>query len=850
MIFFSFFKMKFAVVSSRIFLIGTCLLIMLVSARNTDIMYTSTMTECPNSSMFTRCRRVQAESIKNERIDPSARLKQTRFIVSHLVCPSEFDARTLAELDRFESQCRTSNVTAANIEYFTWFNLVVEATPRLSVINESIGVFRYNEKHIDWNFYVFLIDFRGFDIRSSILLNYSLVTEIVFDKRGLNLYANDRLLRNCEDDDNESMKFIFQINHKYPNSLNLTLHRAGSKYPVCSLFFRNALIDQLKFLYLINSFYLKSIVTFCDAKNQSRGVLPLNSTILDLQIEKIYAIDVDSRLLNPRVFARVQSISFLGHVSLIQVGVFAPFRQLRLVTFEAYCLIRVIRKQGIGWIKAINSHLNVNLTNQTDVDSHLEFSFRIKCKGNREFWSENTNHYFYDKDFCLFADFPFHQMVFLQPSQQDRLDVYRKTTRSTCVELWLFKFSDQIEAANSSACFFQQRIRLCRQKSQFQITQTRVTNLDLVLIFEFVLIILSPSLSVFGIVTNLLTISIIFHKNNEKTMQEKHYLYMNMYCASNLMIFSTQLIGLVSECQVPFGFFCSSIHRRVFTQYVKIIVVDYLNAVCRLFSNFAYFGFAVCRLARIGKDHGKLIVFINELGIRKLAGVSLVMSGGLAVSKSLQNRINYFETTINIYPHLIFQFVIDWQNHASYVVLFVFNFLFNLLNNFLFVFVHLTIDLVLIKKLIRVLREKEEKMSEMKRGDKEIEELSKENEESKRRAVFMVVLNSTLNFLTRLPLMLTSVNDLRLLVRKPYRQVEDSNYLNSLDEFNPWFTFKFYCSSVKSCLVFQSFGNCLFLFSLSTVIFFLKNFDKNFMKAYQTFFAWNSSSENNQDKRN
>lgn len=49
--------------------------------------------------------------------------------------------------------------------------------------------------------------------------------------------------------------------------------------------------------------------------------------------------------------------------------------------------------------------------------------------------------------------------------------------------------------------------------------------------------------------------------------------------------------------------------------------------------------------------------------------------------------------------------------------------------------------------LVQVLREKESKIREMKKsGDKEIEDASKQNEESKGRAVFMVVLNSTVNF--------------------------------------------------------------------------------------------------------
>lgn len=129
----------------------------------------------------------------------------------------------------------------------------------------------------------------------------------------------------------------------------------------------------------------------------------------------------------------------------------------------------------------------------------------------------------------------------------------------------------------------------------------------------------------------------------------------------------------------------------------------------------------------------------------------------------------------------------------------------------------------------------------MKKTEKEMEAASKENEESKRRAVFMVVFNSTLNFLTRVPLMVASVNDLRLLIEKPNSLVQDSFNFNLLDLFITSFTFKFYCSSVKACLVFESFGNCLYLFSLASTLFFLKCFDKNFKKAFKTLIFSNLS---------
>ena len=143
----------------------------------------------------------------------------------------------------------------------------------------------------------------------------------------------------------------------------------------------------------------------------------------------------------------------------------------------------------------------------------------------------------------------------------------------------------------------------------------------------------------------------------------------------------------------------------------------------------------------------------------------------------------------------------------------------------------------------------------MKKSDKEMEEVRKKNEESKRRPVLMVVLNSTLNFCTRVPLMFTFVNELRLLIQPSLNRYEKIFFrhflhMNRFDPISPRFVLKYYCSTTKACLVFQSFGNCLYLFSLSSILFFLKLFDQNFKNAYEDCFIHNSSKAKHNAKNN
>ena len=135
-------------------------------------------------------------------------------------------------------------------------------------------------------------------------------------------------------------------------------------------------------------------------------------------------------------------------------------------------------------------------------------------------------------------------------------------------------------------------------------------------------------------------------------------------------------------------------------------------------------------------------------------------------------------------------------------------------------------------------------MREMKRSEKEMDKASRENEESKRRAVIMVVCNSTLNFCLKIPILIPALNDFRILVNAfslPYRFQQIPNFLILFD--SP-LKFKYYCVTEKSCQIFQAFGNCLFLVSLSTILFFLKHFDMNFKCAFKRVFANRKNNKN------
>lgn len=118
-----------------------------------------------------------------------------------------------------------------------------------------------------------------------------------------------------------------------------------------------------------------------------------------------------------------------------------------------------------------------------------------------------------------------------------------------------------------------------------------------------------------------------------------------------------------------------------------------------------------------------------------------------------------------------------------------------------------------------------------------MEKLLKTNEESKRRVVIMIICNSTLNFALKIPYAIPSLNEFRILIHS-LNLVDQAPMAAkiTLNIFSSPFDFKFFCLSEKSCVLFQSFGNWLYLASLSTSLFFLKKFDMNFKLTFASVF--------------
>lgn len=177
----------------------------------------------------------------------------------------------------------------------------------------------------------------------------------------------------------------------------------------------------------------------------------------------------------------------------------------------------------------------------------------------------------------------------------------------------------------------------------------------------------------------------------------------------------------------------------------------------------------------------------------------------------------------------------SWFFNPKYVVIIIINGIYDFLNYFFFIFLHFIVDLVLLKKFKKTIKEKQETMRQMKRAV-DLEKALIETEDSKRRAVNMVILNSVFNLVTKVPSMISPLNDMILLAQGKREKNTDTGMSFFYFNFYIRLTLRVYCGLERSCQLFQSFGNFLFLLSSSLVFFFLKSFDMNFKDAFKIAF--------------
>jgi len=145
------------------------------------------------------------------------------------------------------------------------------------------------------------------------------------------------------------------------------------------------------------------------------------------------------------------------------------------------------------------------------------------------------------------------------------------------------------------------------------------------------------------------------------------------------------------------------------------------------------------------------------------------------------------------------------------------------------------------------MREKEEKLEKMVLNESVKEKRKKDNEKVVRRLITMIILNALVNFPCKIPSAVISINDLRILISYSLENFQSMAWGAFSDYFVFPYTMKYLCMFEKICRIFQSFGNFLFLSSLSVNFFFYFNFDSKFKSAYEKFYGKLSKNKTNKN---
>lgn len=373
------------------------------------------------------------------------------------------------------------------------------------------------------------------------------------------------------------------------------------------------------------------MIEFSHPLNQSANE-KINSIIGHLEFSAFFGLTLDKRLVDVDIFANTSRFTFDGVIVSIESDLFSSFKNLKELVFNYKFLRECILRQGLEWMTGINRDVHVDMNNSTAVQMSYERIVRINFGvfSMAGFRDNPKVDFFYDEDFCVFKDFPFHQLIVFVLGYGKR--------QLSCTSLWLIRYysmfgknaetftvfpytNQTLELIKTQApkCGFKKRLDLCNTSTfHFRSKNTIKRNFEFMVVVQFMLLVAIRLVCLIGIVTNLLVVLTVTRKKGlkeQERLKEKQYAYMLLNSVLNIMILIIPIVGLINECHAPFGIFCSSISKLVGVQYFKIVFAEKISTFFRLVSNFTYMAFALNRMSLVGTP-GKALKYFSDIRVK------------------------------------------------------------------------------------------------------------------------------------------------------------------------------------------------------------------------------------------
>ena len=525
------------------------------------------------------------------------------------------------------------------IRYFSYFNANYQFIQLWDVKGFDVNILSFSDY---LNFYENLT---GFAIYTGIL------------NGRLDFYYNKRKIRSCQDfiDLNiTEVQSIFQIVY----SERFELKNVEYKQNICPFLFQNIYTSSFVLIDLVDTFYKKNIFSFSnEIFNQ------LNSNINELILERIHNINLGLNLVHPSVFSNTRYLEiYSGSLNSIDGEIFLHLNNLSTIIINPRIFRKVNSKQGIEWKRKINSGKQVNLSNIPQDKKPIIINIFMNYN------EIDMPNIFPDEDSCIYVKFPFNQLVIIYEYDFENFKINYLNLKPidkeySCTILWLIQyyeiyieFLEDIKGLNleyfinttsfksMSKCNFEERKSMCN-KSKYQIkdiwdqSDYFILNKKIQVAFK----ISRYPVSFLCLITNFIVVLVILNKDNRdlfKEYKQYSYLYLNsIFC---MIISLIELLSWMTECFYPFEVFCPETRKIVGIQFFKIIFKEFLVTMLRFMLNFTYVAFALNRINLIGREHGKLVTFMYEIGVKKYIGISFLISSSLSWIKGFKYQINYF----------------------------------------------------------------------------------------------------------------------------------------------------------------------------------------------------------------
>lgn len=377
------------------------------------------------------------------------------------------------------------------------------------------------------------------------------------------------------------------------------------------------------------------------------------------------------------------------------------------------------------------------------------------------------------------------------------------------------------------------------------------------LLVDFISVIIVSCMSTLAVIVNLINIKVLlsikFDLKSEEAKQVTLIRLMTVYSFINLAYSIINLLSLLSKCIAENSLFCSYLYHTEFSQYFKIIVVEYLGNILKIFSNVVYLLVSISRYVLLEKD-GKLAKFVQNTfqKMKKKTIVILVLVLILFVSGLNSHRIFIYKVLHysifrNLYDYnteyflsfptfltdsKIYKNYITYEKeddiHARTVAYEVFVYLNFILNDVVLFILFTVVDILLIVGLRRSI-EKKKKMvpttsnivnllpnqSEISNENNKMIVQINEIEKTEKNILKSVIANTII-------LLVAKVFDLFFTIAKFNIWNQDLVNLNYSTKLNA------FCHTVKICTIYEDMIKILYIgsYSFSTIMFY--NMNKSF----------------------